>query len=148
MSDTTIRTHQSTESETERKDRQRVDAKTVCPECGGRLVSDTEHGETVCSECGLVVEEAEVDRGPEWRAFTSAERDSKSRVGAPTTKMMHDKGLSTNIGWQNKDAYGKTLSARQRQQMQRLRTWNERFRTRDSKERNLKQALGEIDRMA
>jgi transcription initiation factor TFIIB len=32
--------------------------------------------------------------------------------------------------------------------MQRLRTWNERFRTRDSKERNLKQALGEIDRMA
>jgi transcription initiation factor TFIIB len=32
--------------------------------------------------------------------------------------------------------------------MQRLRTWNERFRTRNSKERNLKQALGEIDRMA
>jgi transcription initiation factor TFIIB len=32
--------------------------------------------------------------------------------------------------------------------MQRLRTWNERFRTRDAKERNLKQALGEIERMA
>jgi transcription initiation factor TFIIB len=32
--------------------------------------------------------------------------------------------------------------------MQRLRTWNERFRTRDSKERNLKQALGEIERMS
>jgi len=62
--------------------------------------------------------------------------------------MMHDKGLSTNIGWQDKDAYGKSLSSRQRQRMQRLRTWNERFRTRDSKERNLKQALGEIDRMA
>jgi transcription initiation factor TFIIB len=62
--------------------------------------------------------------------------------------MMHDKGLSTNIGWQNKDAFGRSLSSRQRQQMQRLRTWNERFRTRDSKERNLKQALGEIDRMA
>jgi len=62
--------------------------------------------------------------------------------------MMHDKGLSTNIGWQDKDAYGKSLSSRQRQKMQRLRTWNERFRTRDSKERNLKQALGEIDRMA
>ncbi|ELY35340.1 transcription initiation factor IIB, partial [Halalkalicoccus jeotgali] len=52
------------------------------------------------------------------------------------------------IGWQNKDAYGNTLSNRQRQKMQRLRTWNERFRTRNSKERNLKQALGEIDRMA
>jgi transcription initiation factor TFIIB len=32
--------------------------------------------------------------------------------------------------------------------MQRLRTWDERFRTRDSKNRNLKQALGEIERMA
>jgi transcription initiation factor TFIIB len=61
---------------------------------------------------------------------------------------MHDKGLSTNIGWQDKDAYGRSLSSRQRQKMQRLRTWDERFRTRDSKERNLKQALGEIDRMA
>ena len=121
---------------------------TTCPECSGRLVTDTEHGETVCDDCGLVVEEDGIDRGPEWRAFNSGERDSKSRVGAPTTNMMHDKGLSTNIGWQDKDAYGKSLSTRQRQKMQRLRTWNERFRTRDSKERNLKQALGEIDRMA
>ncbi|SDZ80814.1 transcription initiation factor TFIIB [Haloplanus vescus] len=119
-----------------------------CPECGGQLTTDTEHGETVCADCGLVVEEDEIDHGPEWRAFDSKEKDQKSRVGAPTTQMMHDKGLSTNIGWQDKDAYGKTLSSRQREKMQRLRTWNERFRTRDSKERNLKQALGEIDRMA
>ena len=120
----------------------------TCPECGGNVVTDEGHGETVCAECGLVVEEDSVDRGPEWRAFDAKEKDQKSRVGAPTTKMMHDKGLSTNIGWQNKDAYGNTLGARQREKMQRLRTWNERFRTRDSKERNLKQALGEIDRMA
>jgi transcription initiation factor TFIIB len=120
----------------------------TCPECGGSLINDTEHGETVCEECGLVVEEDEIDPGPKWRAFDSSERNQKSRVGAPTTNMMHDKGLSTNIGWQDKDAYGNALSSRQREKMQRLRTWNERFRTRDSKERNLKQALGEIDRMA
>jgi transcription initiation factor TFIIB len=120
----------------------------VCPECSGSLINDAEHGETVCEDCGLVVEEDEIDPGPEWRAFDSREKDKKSRVGAPTTKMMHDKGLSTNIGWQDKDAYGNALSSRQREKMQRLRTWNERFRTRDSKERNLKQALGEIDRMA
>ena len=124
----------------------RSDELETCPECDGRLVS--EHAETVCEECGLVVHEDEIDRGPEWRAFDAAEKDRKSRVGAPTTKMMHDQGLSTNIGWQDKDAYGRALSSRQRQKMQRLRTWNERFRTRDSKERNLKQALGEIDRMA
>ncbi|MFP9192429.1 transcription initiation factor IIB [Natrialbaceae archaeon A-CW1-1] len=153
MTDTTLRTYsgetqrkqepRSTESEHEHEDESEH-----CPECGGRLVSDSEHAETVCSDCGLVVEEDEIDRGPEWRAFDSAEKDKKSRVGAPTTNMMHDQGLSTNIGWQDKDAYGRALSSRQRQKMQRLRTWNERFRTRDSKERNLKQALGEIDRMA
>ncbi|WP_135306000.1 transcription initiation factor IIB [Haloarcula amylovorans] len=121
---------------------------TACPECSGTLVVDDEHGETVCEDCGLVVEEDEIDRGPEWRAFNANEKDEKSRVGAPTTNMMHDKGLSTNISWQNKDAYGNSLSGKQRQKMQRLRKWNERFRTRDSKERNLKQALGEIDRMA
>ena len=148
MTDSTVRRFQEENARDEDEREDEEENELVCPECGGRLESDTERGETVCSECGLVVEEDEIDRGPEWRAFDSAEKDSKSRVGAPTTKMMHDKGLSTNIGWQDKDAYGNSLSSRQRQKMQRLRTWNERFRTRDSKERNLKQALGEIDRMA
>jgi len=153
MTDTTTRryTRERDEEERETEDARETEATeeaVVCPECGGRLASDEERGETVCAECGLVVEEDEIDPGPEWRAFDSKEKDQKSRVGAPTTQMMHDKGLSTNIGWQDKDAYGNALSSRQREKMQRLRTWNERFRTRDSKERNLKQALGEIDRMA
>ena len=118
----------------------------TCRECNGQLKSgDTE---TVCVNCGLVVDDDRIDRGPEWRAFDASERDEKSRVGAPTTKMMHDDGLSTNIGWQNKDAYGNSLSGSQRKKVQRMRTWNERFRTRNSKERNLKQALGEIERMS
>ena len=145
MTDTTIKSYTSVREAESEETQESVD---TCPECGGNLVTDTEHGETVCDDCGLVVEEDSVDRGPEWRAFDASERDNKSRVGAPTTNMMHDKGLSTNIGWQDKDAYGNSLSSRQREKMQRLRTWNERFRTRDSKERNLKQALGEIDRMA
>ncbi len=132
----------------EQTEEKQAEQNDLCPECSGKLVNDAEHGETVCGDCGLVVEEDEIDPGPEWRAFNASEQDQKSRVGAPTTKMMHDKGLSTNIGWQDKDAYGNALSSRQREKMQRLRTWNERFRTRDSKERNLKQALGEIDRMA
>ncbi|RCU45922.1 transcription initiation factor IIB 2 [Haloplanus salinus] len=148
MSDTTTYRTDTAEREQERAESERAETTPACPECAGNLVTDEEHGETVCSDCGLVVESDEIDHGPEWRAFDSSERDSKSRVGAPTTQMMHDRGLSTNIGWQNKDAYGRALSSRQREKMQRLRTWNERFRTRNSKERNLKQALGEIDRMA
>ena len=146
---TRIRTHDETEHAAEETAEKRSSGeRTTCPECGGRVVADEEHGETVCADCGLVVSEDEVDRGPEWRAFNPAEKDQKSRVGAPTTEMLHDKGLSSTIDWQNKDAYGRTLSSRQRQRMARLRTWDERFRTRNHKERNLKQALGEIDRMA
>jgi transcription initiation factor TFIIB len=151
MTDTRVQYSEDTSvttEETERPTEKTDETEELCPECGGDVRSDEEHGEMVCEECGLVIEEDSIDRGPEWRAFDSAEKDQKSRVGAPTTKMMHDDGLSTNIGWQNKDAYGNQLSSNQREKMQRLRTWNERFRTRDSKERNLKQALGEIDRMA
>ncbi len=133
----------TSEQETESEDDQ-----INCPECGGNVVVDEEHGESICRDCGLVVETDEIDRGPEWRAFDAKEKDEKSRVGAPTTNTMHDKGLSTNIDWRNKDAYGNSLGSNQREKMRRLRKWNERFRTRDSKERNLKQALGEIDRMA
>jgi len=139
---------ESEQQRTEIEERERPKAAApVCPECDGKLVTDEEHGETVCASCGLVVEQDQVDRGPEWRAFDSRERDEKSRVGAPTTKMLHDKGLSSHIGWQDKDSYGRTLSPRQRRKMQRLRTWDERFRTRNHKERNLKQALAEIERM-
>lgn len=134
---------------TEREAESTVEDETIaCPECGGNTVTDERRGETSCTECGLVVSEDRVDPGPEWRAFTSREKSQKSRVGAPTTNTMHDKGLSTNIDWRNQDAYGNILSARQRKKMRRLRTWNERFKTRDSRERNLKQALGEIERMA
>jgi len=149
MTETTIHTSDQqrvTNPEREEESTEETEHEQVCPECSGDLV--TQGSETICEECGLVVEEDNVDRGPEWRAFDAKEKDEKSRVGAPTTKMMHDEGLSTNIGWQDKDAYGNSLNSRQRQKMQRLRTWNERFRTRDSQERNLKQALGEIDRMA
>jgi transcription initiation factor TFIIB len=145
MSDSNIRT---TTGETKIDEADEQESADTCPECSGSVRNDSAQGETVCEDCGLVVDEDEIDHGPEWRAFNSQDRDKKSRVGAPTTKMMHDEGLSTNIGWQDKDAYGNSLNSRQRQKMQRLRTWNERFRTRDSKERNLKQALGEIDRMA
>lgn len=155
MSKTAIRTYETEETGVESTvtndistTETRVDRRTsTCPECNGALESNERRAERVCSQCGLVVESDEIDHGPEWRAFDAREKDQKSRVGAPTTNLMHDKGLSSVIDWQNKDGYGNSLSSRQRRKMQRLRTWDERFRTRDHKERNLKQALGEIERM-
>ena len=108
----------------------------------------TADGELIHEETGLIIEEDQIDRGPEWRAFNHSERQNKSRVGAPTTKTMHDKGLTTTIDWKDKDAYGRSLSSEKRSQMHRLRKWQERIRTKDAGERNLQFALSEIDRMA
>ncbi|MES3516422.1 MAG: transcription initiation factor IIB [Natronomonas sp.] len=122
---------------------------TGCPECeSDSLVRSADGGELVCEDCGLVIEEENIDRGPEWRAFNHSERQSKSRVGAPTTQTMHDKGLTTQIDWKDKDAYGRSISSEKRSQMHRLRKWQERIRTKDAGERNLQFALSEIDRMS
>jgi transcription initiation factor TFIIB len=108
----------------------------------------TDSGELIDEETGLIVEDDNIDRGPEWRAFDHAEKQEKSRVGAPTTQAMHDKGLTTNIDWKDQDASGRQLSNDKRNQMRRLRTWQERIRTQENGERNLQFALSEIDRMA
>lgn len=145
MSISSLHPERTTSTDTREDDA--VGESETCPECGGTLEHDEERGETVCIECGLVVEAAEIDHGPEWRAFDDKEKDQKSRVGAPRTMLRHDEGLSSEIGWENEDAYGNKLDPKQRKKMERLRTWDERFRTKDSQERNLKQALGEIQRM-
>ena len=108
----------------------------------------TADGELIDEETGLIVEEDTIDHGPEWRAFDHQEKQQKSRVGAPTTQAMHDKGLTTNIDWKDQDASGRTLSTDKRNQMRRLRTWQERIRTQENGERNLQFALSEVDRMS
>ena len=40
----------------------------------------------------------------------------RSRVGAPMTFTIHDKGLSTMIDWRNRDSYGRAISSKNRAQ--------------------------------
>lgn len=122
-------------------------SRSSCPECDGKVVHD-DRGERMCEDCGLVVDDDTIDHGPEWRAFDSDERDEKRRVGMPMTQLMHDKGLSATIGWQDTDGYGRSITGRKRAKLRRLRRWDERFQTKNARERNLKQAFGEIKRMA
>jgi transcription initiation factor TFIIB len=132
------------DADAEAADPDEVDPDDLDPES----LTRTADGELIHEETGLIVEEEQIDPGPEWRAFTHSERQSKSRVGAPTTKTMHDKGLTTTIDWKDKDAYGRSISSKKRSQMHRLRKWQERIRTKDAGERNLQFALSEVDRMA
>ncbi|MEA5389593.1 TFIIB-type zinc ribbon-containing protein [Haloarculaceae archaeon H-GB11] len=126
--------------------RERTD---TCSECGSdAIVKSEDLGERVCQDCGLVLEEEALDHGPEWQAFTPEEQRERSRVGRPTTLTIHDKGLTTEIDWQNVDAGGQQLDAEGRKRAQRLRTWQTRIRTQNQNERNLQHALGELHRMA
>lgn len=72
----------------------------------------------------------------------------RSRVGAPMTFTIHDKGLSTMIDWRNRDSYGRAISSKNRAQLYRLRKWQRRIRVSNATERNLAFALSELDRMA
>ena len=118
-----------------------------CPECEStNLIFDHVIGETFCKNCGLVVQDVMMDRGPEWRVFTQEDKDSKTRVGIPTAYSLHDKGLSTSINYISRDAFGKKLPFSTRLQMWRLKKWQNRSHA--SITRNLTQAMSELNRLS
>ncbi|MCD6383423.1 MAG: transcription initiation factor IIB [Thermoplasmata archaeon] len=122
---------------------------TRCPECGStHLIRDYQRGELICGDCGVVIDDNYIDMGPEWRAFDSEQGEKRARTGAPMTFTIHDKGLSTEIGWKNKDSYGKSIPTRNRAQLYRLRKWQRRIRVSNATERNLAFALSELERMS
>ena len=126
-----------------------IEEVSECPECKStRIVQDYERGELVCRDCGLVIDDSYIDHGPEWRAFDPEQREKRARTGAPMNYAVHDKGLSTMIGWKNKDSYGKSIPTRNRAQLYRLRKWQRRIRVGSASERNLASALSELDRIS
>ncbi len=118
-----------------------------CPICGStRFVQDYQRGEIICEVCGYVFTERIVDRGPEWRAFTPEEREKRSRVGSPLTRLTPD-SLVTMIDWKGKDYTGRELSLKRKLESLRWRKWQIRIRMQTSIERNLAQAVNELQRI-
>ena len=117
-----------------------MQSSSSCPECDGRL--ETAGTETSCVDCGLVVGEDRLDRGPEWRRFDD-EGESRARTGAPLTRSRHDRGLSTEIGY----AEGSRLNGRKRRRLTRLRTQHRRAQIATKAERNRVYAFTEIRRL-
>ena len=117
-----------------------TEANSTCPECGSRL---RRRGiETVCEECGFIVAEDAIDRGPEWRSFEDDDVDRK-RTGAPLTRSRHDRGLSTEIG------YGSDvrLTGRKRRRLARMRREHNRARISTKVDRNKITGFTEIRRV-
>ncbi|MFC7097492.1 transcription initiation factor IIB [Halobaculum marinum] len=110
---------------------------TACPECDGRV--RTNDDESVCSDCGLVVGEDRIDRGPEWRSFADDDTDPR-RTGAPLTRSRHDRGLSTEIGHTR-------VKGRKRRQWARMRRQHTRARISSKRDRNKVYGFTEIRRL-
>src|ERR687897_809519 len=62
-----------------------------CSVCGRMQTAITDHqsGEVICSSCGTVISEQNLDlANPEWRAFTVEEREDKA--GLDLLSLCHD----------------------------------------------------------
>ena len=114
-----------------------------CEVCGGTSWNaDTIRGETVCSDCGYVAVENMIDPGAEWVNHSNG--DDRSRVGAPSTLTLSDKGLSTEIRRSDLTSGGARkhgLSGKSLRDWRRRQRIDQRSKTRDSRSRNLSIAM-------
>lgn len=95
------------------------------------IITDSERGEMFCGGCGLVLVQNIVDNLHESNGYTSEDFMKLTRTGPATSLTMHDKGLSTVIGI-NKDFSGNTLSNKTKYEFNRLRTWDQRSKSRST----------------
>jgi len=119
-----------------------------CSRCGKKsLLTDEVTGEQFCGKCGYVISEKVDDSGPERRSFSIQGSVDSTRTGSPISLTRHDKGLATVINPANRDATGKPLSSSMKSTITRLRTWDSRSQSQAPADRNLRQALNELDRL-
>lgn len=70
----------------------------ICPECGGSILYIEEKGETVCGQCGLIIDDRIVDFSHSGkRAFTNQEKVNREQTGSPISILSPDIGFSTVI---------------------------------------------------
>ncbi|ELZ06320.1 Zinc finger TFIIB-type domain-containing protein [Natrialba chahannaoensis JCM 10990] len=122
---------------------ERNDSPTHCPECDGILRE--RETETICEECGAIVDTDLIDRGPEWRSFVDDPTDRR-RTGAPLTRSRHDRGLSTMIGYGSGSQFDQStrITGRKRRQLTRLQREHTRSQIATKAEYNQIRAFNEI----
>lgn len=114
-----------------------------CPECGSTRIRETREADLICQDCGAVLDEQRVRESAGPRAFTSEERERKERTGAPISYAQPQRGLRTEIGRGSGNM--SEVSPSKRGQYHRMRKWHRRLD--ESRDRRMKFALGEMERM-
>ncbi len=101
-----------------------LDTCKTCP-----VITDSERGEIVCGGCGLILVQ-NISNTYESNGYTLEGFMKLARTGPATSLTMYDKGLSTIIGT-NKDFSGNTLSSKTKYKFNRLRTWDQRSKSKN-----------------
>lgn len=91
-----------------------------CGECNStNVIHDSDRGEYVCMNCGLVLSHHSIDGEREGRrAFSMEEKAHRDQTGSPVSVLLPDLGLSTVID---------TSNANLSQRMKRIIKWNTRM---------------------
>jgi transcription initiation factor TFIIB len=106
-----------------------------CARCGkNSMLTDDVTGEQFCEKCGYVISEKSQESGPEWRSFQKDGGSNPARTGAPSSLTIHD-------------ASGKPLSTSMKSTIERLRTWDSRSQVHQSIDRNLREALSQLNKL-
>ena len=114
----------------------------ACPHCGSIMIFDPKIGEILCPCCGFVPHRRRVVSYPEWKAIDPEDKVKKSRAGPPITLTKHDLGLSTDLGFGDLDAHGGPLT--DRDQVRRMRVWQNRIRIRSTREKSMAALLTKV----
>ncbi len=94
-------------------------------------ITDSERGEIICGGCGLILVDSMSDVSYENNGYSSEDFMTQARTGPATSLTMYDRGLSTIIGT-NKDSTGKPLSSKTKYDFNRLRTWDQRSKSKQT----------------
>lgn len=118
----------------------------ICKNKHCSVVTDPESGEDICANCGAVLSDSTVQAFPGWLVIGQYDgRFSGERTGIPLSLTIHDTGLSTVIGKENRDASGKHLDPTLRSKFWNLRMWDHLLQY-DSGARNLTHAFVQLRR--
>ncbi len=118
-----------------------------CPDCGGRsFFTDLTRGERVCNRCGMVIDDSIVDERPDPN-YGDERSQARIHHGMPVDRNFPGSSLSTDISAGNRDGNGNLIPLATRMRFSHLRKVHRRNCVQKGVERNLRSAMGEIDRL-
>ena len=124
------------------------DIDNTCKRRHSVTITDPAAGEVICIDCGTVISDKPLESFSEWQTFTYNDLVSTGRGGRgmPISLTIHDQGLSTKIGKENKDFTGEMIfDSSMLSILQRIRTWDYRTQTKNSKGTSRKIAFSLTD---